>query len=289
MGLIQPILAAINHVICKIKSDQNLSELYNILGDLQWITGNIQGAIECQEKTISLANQALKSLTFTTGTKHQFYYLKMLTLDSQLSIGLYKIDLWELETAACLFQQVIRSAQNTEHHRWAEKAAVCLALVHSYLGLTDALNLANDIYHKFSEPSVERSGRFAYFMQILGQTYFNLDNFDRAIALYGQALTFAEAGHYTQIKAKTLNGFAEIDRHQQSFAMALTHHIEAIELLDQIGAKCDLADAYFQLGLTYRAMREVSKSRESFDRAVTLFLEMRAPNQVEKVFKQATL
>ena len=289
MGLIQPVLAAINHVICKIKSDQNLSELYNILGDLQWITGNIQGAIECQEKTISLANQALKSLTFTTGTKHQFYYLKMLTLDSQLSIGLYKIDLWELETAACLFQQVIRSAQNTEHHRWAEKAAVCLALVHSYLGLTDALNLANDIYHKFSEPSVERSGRFAYFMQILGQTYFNLDNFDRAIALYGQALTFAEAGHYTQIKAKTLNGFAEIDRHQQSFAMALTHHTEAIELLDQIGAKCDLADAYFQLGLTYRAMREVSKSRESFDRAVTLFLEMRAPNQVEKVFKQATL
>ena len=283
MGLVQPVLAAISHVICNIKLDQNLSELYNILGDLRWITGNIQDAIECQEKTISLANRALNSLIFTTETKHQFYYLKMLAVDSQLSMGLYKIDLWELEAAACLFQQVIRSAHNTDHHRWAEKASVCLALVHSYLGLTDALSLADDIYHTLSAPLVEQSGRFAYFMQILGQTYFNLGNFDRAIALYRQALTFAEAGHYTQIKAKTLNGFAEIDRQQKSFTTALVNHLEAIALLDKIGAKCDLADAYFQLGLTYQAMQEASKSRESFDRSVSLFLEMRAPKQVEKV------
>ncbi|MCY7321164.1 MAG: tetratricopeptide repeat protein, partial [Phormidesmis sp. CAN_BIN36] len=289
MGLVQPVLAAISHIICNIKSDQNLSELYNILGDLQWITGNIHEAIACQKKTISLANQAIKSLTFTSETKRQFYYLKMLAVDSQLSMGLYKIDLWELEAAAGLFQQVIRSAQHTEHHRWAEKASVCLALVHSYLGLTDALSLANNIYHTLSAPLVEQSGRFAYFMQILGQTYLNLGNFDRAIDLYRQALSFAETGHYTQIKAKTLIGFAEIDRQQQSFAMALNRHSEAIELLDQIGAKCDLANAYFQLGLTYQAMREDSKSRESFDQAISLFLEMHAPKQVEKVLKQATL
>lgn len=289
MGLVQPVLAAISQIICNIQSDQNLSELYNILGDLRWITGNIHDAIECQEKTISLANQAIQSLTFTAETKRQFYYLNMLAVDSQLSMGLYKIDLWELEAAACLFQQVIRAAQNTEHHRWAEKASVCLALVYSYLGQrADALSLADDIHHTLSAPLVEQSGRFAYFMQILGQTYLNLGNFDRAIALYRQALTFAEAGHYTQIKAKTLNGFAEIDRQQKSFKTALTRHIEAIELLDRIGAKCDLADAYFQLGLTYQAMQEIGKSRESFDRAIRLFLEMRAPKQVEKVLKQAT-
>ncbi len=57
MGLIQPILAAINQVVNNLQNDQNLSELYNILGDLYWITGKISLAIACQEKTITLATQ----------------------------------------------------------------------------------------------------------------------------------------------------------------------------------------------------------------------------------------
>lgn len=38
---------------------------------------------------------------------------------------------------------------------------------------------------------------------------------------------------------------------QNQFELAY-HHNQAIELLDKIGAKCDLAVAYFQLGLTYQ-------------------------------------
>ncbi len=58
MGLIQPILAAIDRVVNNLDNDQNLSELYKILGDLYWITGKISQAIACQQKTITLATQA---------------------------------------------------------------------------------------------------------------------------------------------------------------------------------------------------------------------------------------
>ncbi|RCJ36467.1 NB-ARC domain-containing protein [Nostoc minutum NIES-26] len=284
MGLIQPILTAINQVASNIQDDKKIIELYNILGDLYWITGKINSAINCQEKTISLATQALKSLVPQPENKHTVYYLRMLEVDSLLSIGIYKIDLWELETSAKLFQQVIYLAQNTDHHRWVEKASVCLALVNSYLGLCDAAYaLADMAYHNITKENLVVTGRFAYFMQILGQTYVNLRNFEKANEMLCQALTFAEESHYMQVKAKTLNSLAEINRQQADFESALTNHLEAIELLDKIGAKCDLAEAYFQFGLTYQKMAKPDKSQVNFNHAIQLFTEIKAPKQVEKI------
>ncbi|MBD2457926.1 tetratricopeptide repeat protein [Nostoc sp. FACHB-87] len=286
MGLIQPILAAINQVINNIESEENIIELYNILGDLYWINGKINQAIACQEKTINLATQALKSLVPQLDNQHQVYYLRMLEVDSLLSIGLYKIDLWELESALKLFQQVIYLAQNTAHHRWAEKASVCLALVNSYLGFCDVADeLANAAYENIANEKLLKTGRFAYFIQILGQTYLNLGNLSQANQIFQQALTFAEAGHYMQVKAKTLNSLAEIYRQQTDYQLALINHTAAIELLEQIGAKCDLAEAYFQLGLTYQQLAKTDISQMYFQQAIQLFTEIQAPKQVEKIYK----
>jgi tetratricopeptide (TPR) repeat protein len=270
------ILTAINQVVNNLENDPNLSELYNILGDLYWITGKISQAIACQEKTIDLASQVLKSLVPQPENKHTVYYLRMLEVDSLLSIGLYQIDLWELEAAKNLFQQVIYLSEKTEHYRWAEKASVCLALVYSYLGLHDASDQLADVAYQniTNKKLVEQTGRFVYFMQILGQTYVNLGEFYRANQIFHQALTFAEESHYMQVKAKTLNGLAEIHRQQADFALALAHHQEAIELLDKIGAKCDLAEAYFQLGLTYQNMAKTDEAQMNFDRAIQLFTEL---------------
>ncbi|WGV26355.1 tetratricopeptide repeat protein [Halotia branconii] len=285
MGLIQPVLAAITLVINNIKNDEKLSELYNILGDLYWITGKIHQAIACQEKTITFAAQSFKSLLLQPDNKHHAYYLRMLEVDSLLSIGLYKIDLWELKTSAKLFQQVIDLAQNTDHHRWAEKAFVCLALVNSYLGLHDsACSLADIAYCDMTNEQItEQTGRFAYFMQIVGQTYVNLGDFTKAHQIFDQALIFAEQSHYLQVKAKTLNGLAEIYRQQSQFELALNNHIEAIELLEKISAKCDLAEAYFQLGLTYQKMAKFDQCQIKFQQAIRLFTDMQAPQQVKKV------
>jgi len=288
MGLVQPVLAATIHIINHIDDDTKISELYNILGDLYWISGKIQPAIEYQEKTIYLATKTLKSLINQEENKQSFYYYRMLEVDSLLSIGLYKIDLWELSESAQLFQQVINLAQNTAHHPWAEKAAVCLSLVNSYLKqYPSAYLLADECYHNITaEVNIEKTGRFAYFIQILGQTYVNLKEASKAKEMFSMALKFAEESHYTQVKAKSLNGLAEIYRRQQEFDWALNNHLEVIELLDKIGAKCDLAEAYFQLSLTYQDMGNLNESRVNIEKAIRLFDEIEAPKQVEKVSEQ---
>ncbi|MGL4618390.1 MAG: NB-ARC domain-containing protein, partial [Chroococcidiopsis sp.] len=286
MGLIQPVLGAITQILQNVQSTLCLGELYNILGDLYWTAGKIHAAIECQEKTINLATQSLKPLEFSQGDRYKLYYLKMLEVDSLLSMGLYNIDLWELETAAELFQQVIDLAQNTTHHRWAEKASVCLALVNSYLGVHQtAYNLAEPIYDSIMSELNKQSGSFAYFVQILGQTYVNLGNRQKAQEMFFLSLADAEKSHYLQIKAKTLNGLAESDRQQSLFKSALNKHVEAIEILEQIGAKCDLAEAYFQLGSTYKSMKEFEHGKQNLERSLQLFTQMNAPRQVEKVLR----
>ena len=288
MGLVQPVLAATIHIINHIEDDSKISELYNILGDLYWISGKIQSAIEYQEKTIYLSQKSLNNLINQEDSKQSFYYYRMLEVDSLLSIGLYKIDLWELSESAQLFQQVINLAQNTAHHPWAEKAAVCLSLVNSYLKqYPSAYLLADECYQNITaEANIEKTGRFAYFIQILGQTYVNLKEFRKAKEMFSMALKFAESSHYTQIKAKSLNGLAEIYRRKKEFESALNNHFEVIELLDRIGAKCDLAEAYFQLGLTYQEMGKEEESRDNIEKAVRLFSEIEAPKQVEKVSEQ---
>jgi tetratricopeptide (TPR) repeat protein len=284
MGCVQPLISLINQVI-NTTHDYNLSELYNILGDLYWITGKINLATACQQKTIQLATQNLKSLTPQQENKHKLYYLRMLEVDSLLSIGLYQLDLWELEASSKLFQQVIDKAQNTNHQSWAEKALICLALVNSYSGFDEkargAVKLASQT---ISTELNEYTGRHAYFIQMLGQTYLNLGDYTQASQMFTTALNFAETSHYTQVKAKSLSGLGQIYHKQLEFELALTYHTQAIELLDKIGAKCDLAVAYFQLGLTYQKLQSPA-SKDAFDLAIEIFTQMQAPKQVERVLK----
>jgi tetratricopeptide (TPR) repeat protein len=281
MGLIQPAIAAITQVIDNVGVDSQSSELYNILGDVWWITGKIHEAIACQEKTMTLAASTLASLSETPENKRTIYYFKMLAIDSLLSIGLYRVDLWELTEAADLFQRVIEQSQNTPHQPWADKASICLAWVNSCLGLPQELDELPQI--AIAAPS----GRFAYFMQILAQTYINLGCGDLAMPLLQKALAFAETGHYQQIQARILTSMAEIHRNWGDFENAIACHVSAIDLLERIGAKCDLAEALFQQGISDREMGNLTASQVNFARSIAIFQILKAPKQVEKVLMKS--
>ena len=286
LGLLQPVLTAIPQIIDKIEADEPRSELNNILGDLYWITGQVHRAIDCQKQTILTTTKCLQFAIPTEQNQHNLYYLKMLKIDSLLSIGLYKIDLWELSAAANYLKQVIDLAQNTKHHRWAEKANLSLALVNSYLGLKQEASRTVDKFYKLifkEENSKYNTGSFAYFIQIIGQVYLNLGKLARAKETFTRAIAFSQESHYTQIKAKSFIGIAAIYRQQNQFEQAEQYHQDAINLLEQIGAKCDLAEAYFQTGLTAKKASQIEKSKQYFDRAIQLFQQIEAPRQVEKV------
>lgn len=279
MGLIQPVMTAIATLIDRIPDDSDASELYNILGDLYWISGQISAAIDCQQRAMAIAQQCLAQTS--PDDPHRRYYLTMLAVDSRLSLGLYHLDRWELDTAADCFQQVIDQASDTAHHRWAEKARVCLARVLAAQGQRMAAKtLADAMYHTVLQG--EQTERYAFFQQLLGQTYSTLGAVDAAQTLLTAALAAAETGHYIQIKANALSGLGTLARLGGDWAGAIAHHQQAIALLEDLGAQCDLAEAHFHLGLTYQAMGSRLHG-QAFAQAMRLFGEIEAPEQVARV------
>ncbi|MEL6814316.1 MAG: NB-ARC domain-containing protein [Cyanobacteria bacterium J06598_3] len=314
MGLLQPVINAITQVLPRITRGR--SELNNILGDVYWITGEIHSAIACQQQTLADTAERLQQFSVATESEphaltsdqqnpdqnkehkqcelpsraRDAYYLKMLTVDAHLSIGLYCIDLWELTQAAEQFEQVIALAKGSAHQAWADKACVGLALVRAYLGQTEtAMTLANSVYEQFTTGPDDEHGRYAYFLQLLGQAFCDLGELEKAQALYERAIASAEAGHYVQVQAKALTGMAVLQRQNGNERGAIVLHSQAIELCKTIGATCDLAEAYFQQGLSLSTAECSSNGPNTpqlatcFAEANRLFVKIRAPRQLERV------
>ena len=287
LGLLQPMIYSINSIISQVKNDHILSRLYNYLGDLYWLTGGINAATKCHILSLKAAEKTLLCINLSPSIYFDAKRLKTLSL---FNTGLCKIDLWELEEAVKLFKNIefiCNNHNDSEHGLYEneEEYLYCLAFLNSCLGLKEiALSYAQQgevVIHKIDNSYWSQG----YSLLFLGLTYKNLGELDKSFEMFRQAIAFAEKTHYTQVKAKALSGLAELYREQGEFATALSHHSESIELLDKIGAKCDLAEAHYQLALTYQKMSNAEKSQTAFQEAIRLFNEMEAPNQVEKVRK----
>jgi tetratricopeptide (TPR) repeat protein len=296
MGLLQPVMTAIPALLPHLPEDQRASELRNILADVYWIAGKIHAAIATQKQAQAIACRGLATAQRAATDAHELYCWRMLEVDALLSLGLYHLDLWELAEAANFFQTVITAAQNTPHQSWADKASLCLALVTACRLQTEdiadhepslqslAETLAAQAYGTIADISrPEYTGRFAFFIQLLAQTYTYLGNAERATELYQRAIAFAEASHYIQVKAKALVGWGQLAHSQGQGEEAVQHLREALALLEDLGAKGDLAEAHYQLGLTYLTHGERSVAQEHFATAIRHFEDVQAPRQVAKI------
>ncbi|MEL6578844.1 MAG: NB-ARC domain-containing protein [Cyanobacteria bacterium J06621_12] len=285
LGIIEPLLIAIKQIIERIDHPRHRSELNNILGDLYWTTGKVHLAITCQQQTITTSRHSQKLMSPTPENRHDLYYWKMLEVDSLLSLGLYNTDLWELETAAELFQQVSSLAHNTKHHPWSEKASLGLALVNSLQEkplLDPAVSRLYRLIIDLEDPAYN-TGRFAYFMQMLGQIFFNQQQLAAARTIWQRAIAFSQSSHYTQIKAKSLIGLGNLERFSGNFIQANIYHQQAVEMLEKIAAKCDLAEAYCQWGITLRRQQQMAQAEVCWQKAIAIYQKIPAPKQISRV------
>ncbi|WP_449416444.1 tetratricopeptide repeat protein [Phormidium nigroviride] len=204
-----------------------------------------------------------------------------------VNIGYCYIYLWEIEVAKKGFEKYYFANKDTENHYHSVDACYFLAFCNSCLGLNqEAYNLAEKAYRELSITEWQPWSHGCALI-FLGLTYKNLGEISKAFELFQRAIKFGEDSYYIQIKGQAYSGLAELYRIQGEFETALSHHSESIEILDKIGAKCDLAEAYYQLGLTYQIIGNTADSQENFNKAIQLFTEMEAPRQVEKVQQAA--
>jgi tetratricopeptide (TPR) repeat protein len=273
LGLPQKIISVITRIIDHVQAQESLSKLYNMLGYTYRIIGQIEQAIQCYQIIEAIVDQELVS----EQTKISLLFNR----------GLCKLELWEVPEAKECFDAVYSLAEkNSILDDYMIYSQCCLAYLHSCSGShPDAFSLAENVYLSISSSSRMTLWGIGHSLATLAFTYKNLGNLEKSLYICQETILHCEVNNFTQIKGRVIACLAEIYRERQEYSTAISHHIKSIQILQKIGAKANLANAYYQLGLTYQRTGEMHKSRESFAEAIRLFQEMQAPKQVEKVQK----
>ncbi|HYX13182.1 MAG TPA: tetratricopeptide repeat protein [Nostoc sp.] len=270
LGLLQKNFSVIKRIIDDVKSQERLIKLYNILGYTYRIIGCIREAIDCYKKS----EEILDTLD-----------IKLIKISMMFNTGLCKLDLLEMEAAEDCFKSVCNLAeQDSNLDNYMAYAQCCLALVKSCSNFREeAFYIAEDAFSAISSSTKVTLWGMGHSLINLCLTYKNLGNIKKSFDLCQRAISSSEENNFTQLKAKAITCLAGLYREEREFNRALFHHKEAIEILNRIGAKSNLAEAYYQLALTHQQIGEIENSREKFMQAIALFNEMQAPKQVEKV------
>ncbi|MBD2483065.1 tetratricopeptide repeat protein [Planktothrix sp. FACHB-1365] len=281
LGLFNKIIFDTEYIIDNIKIETYKGHLYNIIIYPYIQIGEINKSVILCKKLEEIAKELLQSKPERTIIKQCYDFQSI----SFFMRGICQIELGELQEALGYFEKSLSIDVKYGNEWYAFGDRFFLAFLKSCLGLKEeALEIADIIYNQISENNWDLwIGGYSYLF--LGLTYKNLKQIEKSFEMYFSAIVFAQESKYIQVKAKSLTGLGELYRMQGEFATALTHHQESIEILENIGAKCDLAEAYYQQALTYQEMGDRENSKPNFDKAIKLFEEIEAPRQVERVIK----
>ncbi len=268
-GLLETLISVITPLIKNLDSDYHLSILYNMLGRAYHQTGNIELALDCHQKSNIIAE------------KNDILQEK---ISSKFNVGLCYIDLWEVESAQNVLRLVkILSETNINYSQYVVYCQCCLAYLDSCLGITEnALAQLREVTAEMSNEKLTSWGKGTSLLYS-SLTYKNLNYIDTSFEICHQAIAYCQLNQFTSLEARAISCLACLYREQGEFTIAIAKHLEAIATMTKLFDKCNLAKAYYDLGLTYQRMGEVNMSGENFHQAIKLFNEMQAPKQVEKV------
>lgn len=283
LGLLQKMIESINVIIPKLQQSYCLFSLYPILSVSHWLLGNIQKSLEIhQESDYKMANFCLDN-SLNTESKEELKYLQSV---SYFHRSLCYLDLRELDKTIEFLQECIKISKNlnfAEQNKedYSLRCFFVLALCYSYLGDHEQARI--NIQKALKVDNILTLWGQGYRFLYLGLAYTNLNQVEDSIQMYNQAIQFSEDKEFHQLRGKTLTAIGELYRTQKDYKIAIENHSKSIQILENIGAKCDLAEAYFQRSLTYQEMGENAASEADFEWAINLFNEVSALKQVERV------
>jgi tetratricopeptide (TPR) repeat protein len=269
LGFLESIKLAINKIINYLPNSHNLGKLHNILGEVHLLMGEISESICYYEKSRKIAVE---------------FAAKDIEVEAFFNIGLCQIDVWEIQFAIENFEKCIQLATDENHANYIVQSYYCL----SFLNSLTSKEMANSFIEKtFEDFNLTNCSAWStgYRWLFLGRAYMYLFDTKKAFDMFTIARTYAEERYYPQVKGNALTGLASVLRTKNDWDRTISFHHESIDILRTIGAKCDLAEAYFQLGLTYQAMGEHDQAEEYKAKALELFTKIQAPKQIERVNK----
>lgn len=277
LGLVQQMHIATIKVVESINSSSE-ALLYNLCRGLSRsfrLMGDFCESVEYSKKSIYLAKKAREKCDDVDSMRDCIWSEAY----SLINLGICKIELGDFEEAIKYFEEALWL--NADYME--PVINFYLALLYSSLDTSDtALQFLEKSYQEIPVFRLNTWARGDRLVS-LGLAYKNIGRIDKSSELYNRALLYAQDSKDNRIKAIALYGLAALDREVGQFVEALQKNLGAIEILTQIGSRYNLAEAYYQCGLTYQVMKETEKSCTNFQEALRLFSIMKAPKQVERV------
>jgi len=308
LGLYEKLLAAIEKVISHLETSYSLAVIYHFLGSIYREKGSTSLSIESYEFANKIASEMLKkferpgleqfelSMKINIRTIVQLNYLLNLALNFiyqgrfedalkyAREFDTLNLDLLEeIKKIHIIYPSNADFSMYLDYHKGiCVFVKIFLSYIHIYLNDREK---ASELIQKYDEKlsdAVLNSWLRGIALVFIGFIYKELGDTPKSVDRFHRSLSYAKESDYSKIEGLSLMGLAEICRNQKEFLSALSYHLESIRLFDY-GAKCNLPEAYYQLGLTYKDMGETQKSKENFQQATRLFSRMEAPKQVERV------
>jgi tetratricopeptide (TPR) repeat protein len=276
-SLLQQITSAILRIIDHIPRDMRTARLYNLLGYVSRLGGELDNAQKHHTEALLITRQ------LRSGTPSRLE-IKQLEASSLLNLGLCYRDRWELTTALEHFKEVRQIAESEKlDDRISEYViyANCnLAYIYACQNNRSQAALhIRKVPHLAFQYQLTSWGR-ACTLIYLASTYLKIGDVESGIDLYQESLGFAEKEGFTHIIAQANHGLAQVNRVRERYDKAIEQHTIAIEGLQQITAKCDLAKAYVQRGITYRELKKTADSEADFAAAEILWQTIGAPKRL---------
>jgi tetratricopeptide (TPR) repeat protein len=188
-----------------------------------------------------------------------------------------------LETAMTNFLEVLELCRVVDYEKFSPSVLFYVAFLQAQLGKSSsALAIANQLYDDIPQEQLP-FWVTEYRLSYLGQTYIKLGEPEKAFRVFDRVLECVKASPYTQASIKAQNGRAALYRQKGDFLTAQDCHEEAIQMAKEMGAQYDLAEAYYQRGLTYQTASQLDEANISFEQAIQIFEKIHAPRQIARV------
>jgi len=284
LGLFQKFFS-IELIKDNIDTGYPLSKIYSLIGITKWAIGEINESVKNHEMSLQVA-RICRENNYQYKNGNLDFLLDKIETQFLINMGLCKVSLYDLKEAENFLEQAILLTKGREFLENDHVAVICyLTFVKSCLGQQSQIHSsAASVYSLFENITLGTRGR-GYGLVFLALTYKNLGELEIAFELCQRAIDYAIESNYLQVEAKALNALAVVYRGQKNLKEAEACCVKAIEILQKLGGRSDLAETYYELGLIYQSRDEFEKSQNSFQKAIRLFAEMEAPKQVERVKK----
>ncbi|MEM7063382.1 MAG: tetratricopeptide repeat protein [Cyanobacteria bacterium P01_B01_bin.77] len=290
MGLFQKLSLAIEEVNSELGLSYVLAKLNSLLGVIEWAKGNIKSSIKLHLKSKEIIDVIFEENTenklSNIEDKTELFRIRILRILNYINLGLCSMNLLAYKEA-CDYFDIATTIANSDRQVSYYSGDIMI-----YRIFAESQVYPEEVTHKKLQELYNHSLTFqwgtrgkGYGLICLAMSFEYLGDLKKASELYQEALAFAEDASYTQVKGKALNGLSSICKKQGKLEEAIELNLSAIELFEVIGAKFDLADALYLLGISYQDLNRFEASRKELSRALKLFCEIDAPKQIDKIKK----